>query len=77
MRAGSSICTTHLHSGSRNRRYSISWNASRSECPRSTWPMNSTIGVESWAALCRPIAAWQAPGPRVTMTMPGRPVSLP
>ena len=31
-----------------------------------TWPMNSTIGVESCAALCRPIAAWQAPGPRVT-----------
>jgi hypothetical protein len=34
-------------------------------------------GVESCRAICRPGAALVAPGPRVTNTMPGRPVSLP
>jgi hypothetical protein len=35
------------------------------------------IGVESWNAVCTPIAALLAPGPRVTKHRPGRPVSLP
>jgi hypothetical protein len=39
--------------------------------------MNSTIGVESWKAVCTPMAACVAPGPRVTKQMPGLPVSLP
>ncbi|EWS62423.1 hypothetical protein Y695_04349 [Hydrogenophaga sp. T4] len=39
--------------------------------------MNSTMGVESWKAVCRPMEALVAPGPRVTKQMPGRPVSLP
>ena len=38
--------------------------------------MNSTIGVESWNAVCTPIAALVAPGPRVTKQMPGRPRQL-
>ena len=42
-----------------------------------TWPMNRIIGVESWYAVCTPIEAFVAPGPRVTKQMPGLPVSLP
>ncbi len=38
--------------------------------------MNSTIGVESWWAVCTPIDALVAPGPRVTKATPGWPVSL-
>ena len=38
--------------------------------------MKSTIGVESWNAVCRPIAALLAPGPRVTKQRPGRPREL-
>ena len=49
--------------------------ARRSRSP--TWPMNRIIGVESWKAVCTPIEALVAPGPRVTKQMPGRPVSLP
>ena len=36
-----------------------------------------TSGVESWNATWIPAAAFVAPGPRVTMHTPGRPVSLP
>ena len=42
-----------------------------------TWPMNRIIGVESWKAVCTPIVALVAPGPRVTKQTPGSPVSLP
>ena len=38
---------------------------------------SSSIGVESCCAVWTPIAAFVAPGPRVTSAMPGRPVSLP
>ena len=34
-------------------------------------------GVESWRAMWTPWQALVAPGPRVTIAMPGRPVSLP
>src|SRR4030095_2323985 len=51
--------------------------ASRSRWLLATWPMNRIIGVESWNAVCTPIAALLAPGPRVTKHSPGRPVSLP
>ena len=44
---------------------------------RSIWPTNSTIGVESWRAICTPGEALVAPGPRVTKHTPGRPVALP
>ena len=39
--------------------------------PRSTSPMNRIIGCESCIATCTPIVALVAPGPRVTMQMPG------
>jgi len=42
-----------------------------------TSPTKSTIGVESWNAVCTPIEACVAPGPRVTNATPGLPVSLP
>jgi hypothetical protein len=39
--------------------------------------MNTTIGVESCCAVCTPMDALQAPGPRVTISTPGLPVALP
>jgi hypothetical protein len=39
--------------------------------------MKRIIGVESWKAVCTPIAACDAPGPRVTKQIPGRLVSFP
>ena len=42
-----------------------------------TWPTNRIMGVESWKAVCTPMLALVAPGPRVTKQMPGSPVSLP
>src|SRR2546423_6799943 len=39
--------------------------------------MKRTIGVLSWNAVCSPMLALVAPGPRVTKQMPGRPVSWP
>ena len=35
------------------------------------------IGVESCCAMCSPLMALAAPGPRVTKQMPGSPVILP
>ena len=43
----------------------------------STCPTNITSGVESWKAVCTPTAPLLAPGPRVTNSTPGLPVSLP
>ena len=45
--------------------------------PRAIWPMNMIIGEESCMAIWMPADALVAPGPRVTMQMPGLPVSLP
>ena len=42
-----------------------------------TCPTNSSIGALSCRAVCTPMEALVAPGPRVTMQMPGVPVSLP
>jgi hypothetical protein len=58
-------------------RMSTSWNASRPRMARATWPTNMISGVESWRATWMPADALVAPGPRVTMTTPGWPVSLP
>ena len=58
-------------------RRSNSWNASRPRMLRPTCPTRRIIGVESCRPTWRPPEALVAPGPRVTMTMPGRPVSLP
>ncbi len=63
MRSAMSICVTHLASGAYILRKSTSWKASRSIWWRATWPTSTTIGVESWNAVCTPIEALQAPGP--------------
>ncbi|MNT77859.1 hypothetical protein D3C72_2170240 [compost metagenome] len=39
--------------------------------------LNRIMGVESSRAVCTPMAALVAPGPRETKQMPGWPVSLP
>ena len=38
---------------------------------------NAAVGIHTAAQDSTPIDAWVEPGPRVTMQMPGRPVSLP
>ena len=50
---------------------SNSWKASFSRCSNGISPTNSTMGVESCHAVCRPTCALAAPGPRVTMATPG------
>jgi hypothetical protein len=52
-----------------------SWNDSRSRSATGTRPTSSTSGVASCQAVCTAIAALAAPGPLVTITTPGRPVS--
>ena len=75
--SASSTSTTHLARSSKNDVYSISWNASRPRWDRPTWPTNRIMGVEHWSAVCTPMEALVAPGPRVTKQIPGRPVSRP
>ncbi len=77
IRAGSSTSAVHLAMVANTRAISSSWNASRSRSERATWPTSSSIGAESWAASWTPTLALVAPGPRVTMQIPGQPVSLP
>ena len=55
----------------------LAWNASRPFMSVPTCPTNSSIGAESCIAVCTPIEALVAPGPRVTKHSPGCPVSLP
>ena len=40
-----------------------------------TWPDKTTIGVESMYASAIPVTVLVAPGPEVTMTTPGRPLT--
>ncbi len=77
MRFASSIRVAHFASGANIAAKSTSWNASRPRKSEPTSPTRRIIGVESWNAVCTPIAACDAPGPRVTIAMPGRLVSLP
>jgi hypothetical protein len=39
-----------------------------------TWPVMTTIGIESSSASVMPVTALVAPGPEVTSTTPGLPV---
>ena len=39
-----------------------------------TWPVMTTIGIESISASAMPVTALVAPGPEVTSTTPGLPV---
>jgi len=81
IRSGSSMRSTRLAMplvlGPKKLVYSTSWKASRSRWSEATSPTKSTIGVESWKAVCTPMEALVAPGPRVTKQTPGRPVILP
>ena len=63
--------------GPKNWPKSTSWKASRSRISLPTSPINTTMGVESWNAVWMPMEALVAPGPRVTISTPGLPVSLP
>ena len=56
---------------------STSWKASRPRISRATCPTSIITGVESCCAIWIPADALVAPGPRVTKTIPGRPVNLP
>jgi hypothetical protein len=77
IRSASSICAAHLASGAKNAVWSTSWKPSRPAASRATWPTSRSIGVESCRAVCTPLVACVAPGPRVTRHTPGRPVSFP
>jgi hypothetical protein len=54
---------------------SASWNASEPIMKVGTWPVRTTIGIESISASVRPVTALVAPGPEVTRTTPGLPVA--
>jgi hypothetical protein len=53
---------------------SASWNASVPISAVGTWPVMTTIGIESISASVMPVTALVAPGPEVTSTTPGLPV---
>ena len=76
-RSGSSRTITRLAWEPNHWCGSNSWKASFSRCATGTRPTKSTRGVESCHARCTPTNALDAPGPRVTMATPGRPVSFP
>ncbi len=56
---------------------SNSWNDSRPRSASGISPTNSTIAVASCQAVCTAIAAFAAPGPRVTIATPGSGPSRP
>ena len=74
--AFSPLATTQS-SASSSRRMGTSALSVRRPAEATTSPMKRIIGVESWNAVCTPIEACVAPGPRVTKHTPGVPVSLP
>jgi hypothetical protein len=53
---------------------SHSWNASDPIRLVGTWPVITTIGMESIKASTMPVTALVAPGPEVTKTTPHLPV---
>ena len=54
---------------------SASWKASLPIIVVGTCPDKTTIGVESMYASAIPVTVLVAPGPEVTMTTPGRPLT--
>ena len=54
---------------------SDSWNASVPMTADATWPVKTTIGIESMKALAMPVTVLVAPGPLVTSATPQRPVA--
>jgi hypothetical protein len=55
---------------------SASWKASLPIRCLATWPAITTSGIESIYAVAKPVRAFIAPGPEVTMHTPGLPVTL-
>ena len=53
---------------------SASWKRVVADQKVATWPVRTTIGIESISASVRPVTALVAPGPEVTRTTPGLPV---
>jgi hypothetical protein len=54
---------------------SHSWNASSPMARVGTWPVITTIGIESMKAVAMPVTAFVTPGPLVTSATPGLPVA--
>ena len=54
---------------------STSWKASLPMTGVGTWPVSTTIGIESMWAVAMPVTALVAPGPEVTRATPQRPVA--
>ena len=54
---------------------SASWKASVPMADVGTWPLNTTSGVPSDSASCMGVITLVAPGPDVTSTTPGFPLS--
>ncbi len=54
---------------------SHSWKASVPIAIEGTWPVMTTMGIESIRASARGVTMLVAPGPLVTMATPGRPVA--
>ena len=52
-----------------------SWKASVPIAVEATWPVITTMGIESIAASASGVTMLVAPGPLVTMATPGRPVT--
>ena len=55
---------------------SASWKASVPSAAEATCPEMTTTGVESVMASATPVITFVAPGPEVTITTPGFPVTL-
>ena len=77
MRLVSRMTAAHFTNEEKSCLVSISWNASRSSCSAPGNPSSMIMGVESCCAMCSPLMALAAPGPRVTKQIPGSPVNLP
>jgi hypothetical protein len=54
---------------------STSWKASVPMAAVATWPVMTTMGIESMKASAIGVTMLVAPGPDVTMATPGRPVA--
>ena len=61
------LCFTH---GRVMPTVSHSWNASRPMACVGTWPVMTTIGIESMYAVAMPVTALVTPGPEVTRHTP-------
>ncbi len=75
-RRGSRSSSTALVTPANMLAQSSSWKARRPISDVRTWPTIRSSGVASRRAVCTPMLALVAPGPRLTRHTPARPVSL-